>query len=118
MGNGGTDFFLISMRSSGHRLRDPSGWETSDDQPREERTHHETLQSPRFNRPNPFDRQDPSRRVIVKPSALFTITIAACFALLSVPATAETSEPEPIADLNGDGVVNVFDLLILLENWG
>ena len=24
----------------------------------------------------------------------------------------------PLGDLNGDGVVNVFDLLILLENWG
>ncbi len=29
-----------------------------------------------------------------------------------------TVDPEPDPDLNGDGVVNVFDLLILLDQWG
>ena len=30
----------------------------------------------------------------------------------------EDQEPGPLGDLNGDGVVNVFDLLILLNAWG
>jgi 6-phosphogluconolactonase (cycloisomerase 2 family) len=34
------------------------------------------------------------------------------------PESIEVWDPGPGADLNGDGVVNVFDLLLLLEAWG
>ncbi|TVQ51063.1 MAG: hypothetical protein EA377_13370 [Phycisphaerales bacterium] len=39
------------------------------------------------------------------------------FGTVEVDAVSRTF-PQVFADLNGDGVVNVFDLLILLENWG
>ncbi|TVQ52533.1 MAG: hypothetical protein EA377_09975 [Phycisphaerales bacterium] len=38
--------------------------------------------------------------------------------LTTTELTCEDPEPTVVADLNGDGVVNVFDLLVLLESWG
>lgn len=50
-------------------------------------------------------------------SAILTATV--CLGVIGVPAhTASKPDLTEFADLNGDGVVNVFDLLLLLENRG
>ncbi len=59
-------------------------------------------------------------RVQTADAGSYDVLVAdACGLIASQPALLEfESEPTPTGDLNGDGVVNVFDLLILLDQWG